>query len=438
MGMDRTLFSTPEGVDRESYIIATYLVEHDSTVDILRTAAALAVEQTTGTWTPVPGETPELGKKHVGWVVAVHEIPAYEFEVPRNVETRQFIVEIAFPWINFGSQIPMLLSTVFGNISMTGKIKLLDLYLPEGFVKGFQGPRFGIQGMRQSLNVPHRPLVLNMIKPCTGYTPEQGEDMFFQAALGGIDIIKDDELIADPPFCPMIDRVKLYMKKEQEVYARTGERTLYTVNVTDRPDRIKENAKRAVDEGVNGLMVNYLTAGISTLQTLADDPDIGVPILAHLDFAGVFYESPFSGLSSHLVLGKLARLAGADMVVYPSYYGKFPFLKERYIRIAHHLTEPFYHIKPTFPIPGGGVHPGMVPFLLEELGNDSIIAAGGAVHGHPGGAMAGAKALRQAVEATMCGMTLKEAAKKYRELKSALDLWGIHDQSRDRLLFDLK
>jgi 2,3-diketo-5-methylthiopentyl-1-phosphate enolase len=236
----------------------------------------------------------------------------------------------------------------------------------------------------------------------------------------------------------MIDRVKLYMKKEKEVYARTGERTIYTANVTDRPDRIKENAKRAVDEGVNGLMVNYLTAGISTLQTLADDPDIGVPILAHLDFAGVFYESPFSGLSSHLVLGKLARLAGADMVVYPSYYGKFPFLKERYIRIAHHLTEPFYHIKPTFPIPGGGVHPGMVPFLLGELGNDSIIAAGGAVHGHPGGAMAGAKALRQAVEAVMSGMTLEEAAKKYRELKSALDLWGIYDQSRDRVLFDLK
>ena len=438
MGMDRTLFSTPEGVDRESYIIATYLVEHDSTVDILRTAAALAVEQTTGTWTPVPGETPELRKKHVGRVVAVHEIPAYEFEVPKNVETRQFIVEIAFPWINFGSQIPMLLSTVFGNISMTGKIKLLDLYLPEAFVKGFQGPRFGIQGMRKVLNVPHRPLVLNMIKPCTGYTPQQGEEMFFQAALGGIDIVKDDELLADPPFCPMIDRVKLYMKKEKEVYARTGERTIYTANVTDRPDRIKENAKRAVDEGVNGLMVNYLTAGISTLQTLADDPDIGVPILAHLDFAGVFYESPFSGLSSHLVLGKLARLAGADMVVYPSYYGKFPFLKERYIRIAHHLTEPFYHIKPTFPIPGGGVHPGMVPFLLGELGNDSIIAAGGAVHGHPGGAMAGAKALRQAVEAVMSGMTLEDAAKKYRELKSALDLWGIYDQSRDRVLFDLK
>ncbi len=52
--------------------------------------------------------------------------------------------------------------------------------------------------------------------------------------------------------------------------------------------------------------------------------------------------------------------------------------------------------------------------------------------------MAGAKALRQAVEAAMCGMTLEEAAKKHRELKSALELWGIHDQSRDRLLFDLK
>jgi len=438
MKLDRTLFSTPEGIDRESYVIATYLVEHDSSVEILRTAAALAVEQTTGTWTPVPGETPDLRKKHVGRVVAVHEIPAYEFEVPRNVETRQFIVEIAYPWINFGPQIPMLLSTAFGNISMTGKIKLLDLYLPEKFVNRFQGPKFGIQGIRKILNVPDRPLVLNMIKPCTGYTPEQGAEMFYQAALGGMDIIKDDELLADPPFCPMMDRVKLYMEKEREVFARTCERTIYTVNVTDRPDRMKENAQRAVDAGVNGLMVNYLTVGISALQSLAEDPGINVPILAHLDFAGVFYESSYSGLSSHLVLGKLARLAGADMVVYPSYYGKFPFLKERYIRIAHHLTESFYHIKPTFPIPGGGVHAGMVPLLLEELGNDSIIAAGGAVHGHPDGAVAGAKALRQAIEAAMSGLRLEQAAGEHRELKSALDLWGIYDKSRDRLLYDLK
>ncbi|MBI5968045.1 MAG: 2,3-diketo-5-methylthiopentyl-1-phosphate enolase [Deltaproteobacteria bacterium] len=438
MRLDRTLFSTPEGIDRESFVIATYLVEHDSSVEILRSAAALAVEQTTGTWTPVPGETPELRKKHVGRVIAVHEIPAHEFEVPRNVETRQFIVEIAYPWVNFGHQIPMLLSTVFGNISMTGKIKLLDLYLPEKFVIGFRGPQFGIQGIRKILNVPHRPLVLNMVKPCTGYTPEQGAQMFYQAALGGVDIVKDDELIADPPFCPMMDRVKLYMEKEKEVFARTGERTIYTVNVTDRPDRMKMNAKRAVDGGVNGLMVNYLTAGISALQALAEDPAIHVPILAHLDFAGAFYQSPYSGLSSHLVLGKLARLAGADMVVYPSYYGKFPFLKERYVRIAHHLTELFYHIKPTFPIPGGGVHAGMVPFMLEELGNDSVIAAGGAVHGHPDGAVAGAKALRQAVEAAMSGLGLEEAAKEHRELKSALDLWGIYDKSRDRLLFDLK
>ncbi len=438
MKLDRMIFSTPEGVDRESYVIATYLVEQPPSADVLKRAAALAVEQTTGTWTPVPCETPELRKKHVGRVVAIHEIPAHEFEVPRNTESRQFILEIAFPWINFGAQIPMLLSTVFGNISMTGKIKLLDLYLPEGFVKGFQGPKFGIQGVREILRIPQRPLVLNMIKPCTGYTPEQGAAMFYEAAVGGVDIIKDDELIADPPFCPMQGRVKLYMEQEKRAFEVKGERTLYTVNVTDRPDRMRENARRAVDQGVNGLMVNYLTAGISTLQTLAEDPEINVPILAHLDFAGAFYESPISGLSSHLVLGKLARLAGADMIVYPSYYGKFPFLQERYIRIAHHLTESFYHIKPIFPIPGGGVHGGMVPFLMEELGNDSVIAAGGAVHGHPDGATAGGRALRQAVDAVMCGVPLEEAAKKHRELKAALDCWGIYDPARDRILFDLK
>jgi len=86
-------------------------------------------------------------------------------------------------------------------------------------------------------------------------------------------------------------------------------------------------------------------------------------------------------------------------------------------------------------MPGGGIYPGVVPFLLEELGNDVVVAAGGAVHGHPNGAFAGAKALRQAITALMSGITLEEAAKEYKELKSALDLWGVYDKSRGQDLF---
>ena len=422
--MDRILFSTPESLDRQAYVVATYLAEYEASADVMKAAAAVAVGQTTSSWKPVPGETAEMLERHVGRVVAIHEIPGYEFETPAHVETRRYIIEIAFPWVNFGFQTPMLLTTVFGNISSAGKIKLLDLFFPESFCRGFQGPKFGVEGVRKILGVQNRPLLLSMIKPCTGYTPAQGGEIFYQAALGGADIIKDDELIADPPFCPLVDRVSIYTKKAERVFEQTGEKTLYAVNVTDRADRVKENAKRAMEGGAKCIMLNYLTTGVSVLQSLAEDPDVEVPIIAHLDFAGALYESHYSGVSSHLILGKLARLAGADMVVYPSHYGKFPILKERYLRIAHHLANPFYHLKRTFPAPAGGVHPGIVPILFEELGSDLVVAAGGAVHGHPEGAAAGAKAHRQAIEAAMSGISLHDAAKEHEELRAALDALG--------------
>lgn len=88
-------------------------------------------------------------------------------------------------------------------------------------------------------------------------------------------------------------------------------------------------------------------------------------------------------MSSHLVLGKLARIAGADMVVYPSPYGKFSFLRERHLQIANSLTYQLEEIKRVFPMPGGGINNGSVHTVVDDLGIDCIIACGGAIHGHP-------------------------------------------------------
>ena len=429
-------FATLDGIDQEEYILATYLVMSKSR-DLLKRAAAIAVEQTTGTWTPVPEETPEVRRKHVGKVVGVYEVPDYEMGVPEEIEERAYIVQMAFPFINIGVQIPMLLSTVIGNISMAGKLKLLDLSFPKQFLAACKGPKFGIEGIRKYLGVPRRPLINNMIKPCTGISPEVGAKLFYQAAVGGCDMVKDDELLGDRPFSSIADRVKKFMEMEKKAYEETGERTIYTVNVTDRPDRMLENAKRAIDLGVNGLMVNYLTVGISALTMLADDPDITVPILAHLDFAGVMYESCYSGISSHLVLGKLPRIAGADIVVYPNPYGKFEFMREKHLKIALAHRMALRNIKPIFPMPGGGVHTGMVAALTEELGYDYVIGVGGAVHGHPMGAISGAKALRQAIDAVMEGVPLRDAAKSHKELRAAIECWGILGE-KEKDLFDMK
>lgn len=413
----------PDGVDYDENLIVTYLASFPADIPIPKLAPALAIEQSTGTWIPVPGETPEVRRRHIAKVIGVYEIPDFEFSIPKSLETRNYVIQIAYPEINIGEQIPMLLTTVVGNISMAGRIKVLDMRFPEKYVKGFKGPKFGIQGIRKLLAVPKRPLLNNMIKPCTGYPPEVGVELFRAAALGGCDIVKDDELLANASFNEVQARAKLYMEAERQVYEETGEHTLYTVNVTDAIPKVFENAKRAVELGCNAIMVNYLAVGFPVLQTLAEDSDINVPILGHMDVAGAMYMSPFHGISSHIVLGKLPRLAGADIVVFPAPYGKASVLKHKFEKVARNLAFPFYNIKPAFPMPSGGITPSMVPEVMKDLSTDIVIGSGGAIHAHPQGPIAGAKAFRQAIDAKMRGIPLKEAAKEYPELKAALEKW---------------
>jgi len=413
----------PDGVDYDEYLIGTYLASFPAGVPVPSLAPALAIEQSTGTWVCVPGETPEVRCQHVAKVIGVYEVPDFEFTVPSELETRSYVIQIAFPQVNIGSQIPMLLTTVVGNISMGGQIKVLDIRLPKRSVDGFQGPKFGIPGVREILGVYGRPLLNNMIKPCTGYTPEVGVELFRAAALGGCDIIKDDELLANASFNEIQARVKLYMEAERQVYEETGERTLYTVNVTDEIPQVFENARRAVELGCNAIMVNYLATGFPVMRALAEDPDINVPILAHMDVAGAYYMSPYHGVSSHLILGKLPRLAGADIVVFPAPYGKAPVIKDKFVNVAHNLSFPFYDIKPTFPMASGGITPSMVPKVVGDLGCDVVIGSGGGIHAHPDGPVAGGKAFRQAIDAAMQGIPLHEAAKEHPELEAALTAW---------------
>ncbi|MBI4730046.1 MAG: ribulose 1,5-bisphosphate carboxylase [Acidobacteria bacterium] len=414
----------PEGVDFEEYIVATYLAAYPAAVPLPKLAPFLAVEQSTGTWVPVPGETPEMRARHVAKVIGVYEVPDLEFEIPAGTETRNWLIQVAFPEVNIGEQIPMLLTAVVGNISMGGKIKLVDVRFPRKYIAGFKGPKFGIDGVRERLGVYKRPILNNMIKPCTGYPVEVGVQLFREAALGGSDIVKDDELIADASFNSVADRVKAYMRVEKEVYEETGERTLYSVNISDGVPKVFENARRAIEMGANAIMINYLAVGLPVMQALAEDPAIDVPILAHMDVAGAFYMSPWHGISSHLMLGKLPRLAGADIVVIPAPYGKAPVIDDKFMSVARNLTFPLHGLKPTVPMASGGIAPSMVPQIMGDLGNDIVIAAGGSIHAHPGGPRAGAKAFRQAIDATMAGIPIRDAVANNPELATAVQLWG--------------
>jgi 2,3-diketo-5-methylthiopentyl-1-phosphate enolase len=426
--LDTKIFTVMEELNKENYIVGLYYMEAE-TSDILKKVEAIALEQSTGTWVAVPEETDEIRERSVAKIVGVYELPYYEDEVPKDIKTRKFAFLIAFPSANINKQIPQVLTALYGNISMAGKIKLLDIFFPESFVKNYNGPKFGIEGIRKLINVYNRPILVAMFKPCVGLKPKTLGKMLYELGVGGIDLIKDDELLADPEFCTVEERLEECMKACNKVYKETGRKVLYSINITDDLDKMLKKARYVVKNGANCIMVNTYTVQYSTLSYLAEDTSINVPILTHPDFAGAMFGSPNYGLSSSLVLGKLARLAGSDMVIYPSYFGKVPMVKERVIRIAQELTSKFYHLKRAFPGPSAGMYPGLVPQLLEDFGDDLIVGAGGGIHGHPMGAIAGAKAFHQAIEAVKKGIPLKKYANNKKELKLAIEKWGILGES---------
>jgi ribulose-bisphosphate carboxylase large chain len=317
-------------MDKADYIIASYLLETDG--DLEEAADALATEQSTGTWTDVPGEG-EARERHGARVVKVTKqgerdrpsLPtrfAPQGEAPTARTYSWGVAEIAFPHINFGPRLPNLLSAVAGNLFEMGAftaVKLLDLELPDEFLSRFPGPRFGIEGTRELLGVFDRPLAGAIVKPCVGLGPRELADIVYQAARGGLDFIKDDELLADPAYNPLEDRVDAVMEALGRAEQETGEKTMYAFNVTDRSDRILELHDIVVDGGGTCVMLNYVTAGFGALRMLAEHTR--VPIHAHRDFFPAFTRSPSLGLSTK-VFTKLSRIAGADQLHIGALAGK--------------------------------------------------------------------------------------------------------------------
>ena len=427
MRYDPQVFTIYEGLDREKFILATYYMEAESR-DLLLRSGALAVEQSTGTWTAVPEETRDVKEQSGARVIGVHEVPDYEDRIPPSVTTRKFMIQIAYPTININGQIPELLTTLFGNISMVGRLKLMDVQFPKSFVNRLPGPKFGIGGIRKLLNVYDRPLLVGMYKPCVGASPKALGRMFFEMALGGIDIVKDDELLADPEFCTVEARLEESLRAKERAQKETGREILYCVNITDSPKRMYQKALKVIEMGGNALMVNTYTVGFAALADLASDPAITVPVMTHPAFAGSYFEAPMNGVASNLILGKIPRMAGSDLIIYPSPYGKVPLVHERAIRVSHELTCPLYDMKATFPGPAAGMHPGLVPQMMQDFGVDVLFGAGGGIHGHTDGTIAGCRAFHQAFEATMAGIPIREAAKKNKELAAALGQWGVYGE----------
>ena len=94
-------------------IIATYLAELPAD-EAERAAEAFATGQSIGTWLPVPGITPYMREVHGARVVELTK-PEPGVEVAGESASERWLLKVGFPVVNFGSQFPMMLTTLVGN-----------------------------------------------------------------------------------------------------------------------------------------------------------------------------------------------------------------------------------------------------------------------------------------------------------------------------------
>jgi ribulose-bisphosphate carboxylase large chain len=392
---------------KPSDLICTYRVEPED-VSLKEAAGAVAAESSVGTWTEIGTVKPYVEK-----------LAAHVFKLEGDVASIAYSLEL-FELENM----PNILSSVAGNVfglKALRNLRLLDIEFPKELVDSFKGPLFGIAGIRKLLKVPERPLVGTIIKPKLGLKTVDHARVAYDAWRGGCDVVKDDENLSSQEFNPFEERVVETLECRDQAEAETGERKVYMVNITADVETMLRRAAFVQEHGGEYVMVDILTCGWSALQTLRNQV-FNLVIHAHRAGHAAFTKNPRHGIAMKPIC-KVARIIGVDQLHVGTVVGKMSETKEEVLQNIAALKMDMYGAKTVLPVASGGVHPSLVPALLETFGNDVVIQAGGGIHGHPDGTMAGATAMRQAVDAVLKEKTLQEYAKDHKELQAALETW---------------
>lgn len=409
---------------------ATYLIETD--IDLADAAAVIAGEASTATFVKLTGQTAErVERMHAARVESISErdageTPSLPVARPTKGRFRRAEVTISWPLTNTGPSIPNILAAVAGNLfecrEVTG-LRLLDLDLPAALLRTYQGPQFGIAGTRDLAGVHGGPLIGTIIKPSVGLTPAETAELVEKLVDGGIDFIKDDELMGDPPHCPFEDRVRAVMEVIQRHLARTGRRPMFAFNITGEIDEMLARHDVVVREGGSCVMVslNWVgTTGVARLRRHAT-----LPIHGHRNGWGFFNRCPALGFEFK-AWHKVHRLAGADHIHVNGIRNKFSESDESVIASARACLAPLFANHqdplPVMPVFSSGQTVHQAADTFAAIGSvDLIHAAGGGIMAHPGGIAAGVAALRQAWEAAVAGVPLAEFARSHPHLRDAME-----------------
>lgn len=319
------------------------------------------------------------------------------------------IVRIAFPIINTNWKedgITQLMVQVMGGQLDIDKItycRLLDIEFPQEISKFFLGPKYGIKGIREFLGVYDRPIFGAIVKPKTGITPEVLLEMVKELVEGGVNFIKEDEILSNPSFCPIEKRVPMIM----DYIKSTGKKVIYAVCINSDYPYIIDRVKRVYELGGNGVHINFWN-GLGVYKSVRE---LNLPIFVHFQKSGdkILTDITHRFSIDFKVICKLAGMMGVDFI-HSGMWGGYSNTSEEELReILDTLHK--YNVMPALSC---GMHPGLVSAIESKFGIEFMANTGGAIHGHPMGTKAGALAMRQAIDKDF----------ENEEYKQAIEKWG--------------
>lgn len=409
-------------------VTATYLIE--TALPVEKAAATLAGEQSSGTFVAVPGETEELKQRFAARVEAIKPLEAVDAPaIPTGrapaASYQRAEVKVSWSIENFGTNLPTLVSTLQGNLyelAQFSGLKLMDFDVPPAFAAKFRGPAFGIAGTRRLTGVEGRPLIGTIIKPSIGLSPAQTAEMVRVLVEAGIDFVKDDELMADPPHSPFDTRVDAIMRVINDHAHRTGKKVMFAFNISDELDAMQRHYDKIVASGGTCAMISVNSAGLAATKKLCDRGQLAIH--GHRNGWGMLNRHPLLGIEFP-AFQKLQRLAGVDQLHVNGIANKFWESDDSVVRsiAACRAAEPLG--KPVLPVVSSGQWGGQAPETWRRTQTvDLLYMAGGGIQAHPDGAAAGVRSLQLWWEAAVEGLSYEAAIARHPLLAKSAAKFG--------------
>jgi ribulose-bisphosphate carboxylase large chain len=408
-------------------IFVTYRIE--TPTDPEQMAAKIASDQSTGTFVPLPGETPDLKARAAA---RIHSFKRLEAEVrpawPAQGSIQSAEATIAFPLEAVGTDLAALTTVALGGIwSIRGLsgLRVIGVKLPPAFAGVYPGPQFGITGTRALTGVQSRPVIGTIVKPALGLLPDDTAQLVGELVASGVDFIKDDEKLASPPYSSLEARVKAILPVILDHEQKTGKKVMYAFGISDiDPDEMMRKHDLVLSHGGNAAVININSIGPGAFLFLRRRSQI--VLHAHRNGWDLLTRHPQLGYDFS-VYQQIWRLLGVDQFQINGIGAKYWEPDDSFVRSFLDLQRPvFTEADRPMPVVCSGQWGGQAPETYRRTGQtqDLLYLCGGGVVSHPGGPAAGVRAVQAAWDAAVKGVPLEVAAIDNPDLKAALAKFG--------------